>query len=86
MAKLLMAAGVDLKVPDGEEGGGSAEEDLVLWILKKTGDDVFWAVVDTGTTLAILARCLLKTSKKSKTVAIRVGDGQTIHSLGGVDM
>ena len=29
---------------------------------------------------------LLKTFKKTKTVAIRVGDGRTIHSLGGVDV
>ena len=29
---------------------------------------------------------LLKTLKKTKTVAIRVGDGRTIHSLGGVDV
>ena len=33
-----------------------------------------------------MARRLLKTFKKTKTVAIRVGDGQTIHSLGGVDV
>ena len=31
-----------------------------------------------------MARRLLKTFKKTKTVAIRVGDGRTIHSLGGV--
>ena len=33
-----------------------------------------------------MARRLLKTFKKTKTVAIRVGDGGTIHSLGGVDV
>ena len=33
-----------------------------------------------------MARRLLKTFKKTKTVAIRVGDGRTIHSLGGVDV
>ena len=31
-------------------------------------------------------RHLLKTFQKTKTVAIRVGDGRTIHSLGGVDV
>ena len=31
-------------------------------------------------------RRLLRTFKKTKTVAIRVGDGRTIHSLGGVDV
>ena len=50
------------------------------------GDQVFRAVLDTGATLAIMARRLLKTFKKTKTVAIRVGDGRTIHSLGGVDV
>ena len=42
----------------------------------------------TGATLSILARRLLKQAKirKTKTVAIRVGDGRTIHSLGGVDV
>ena len=43
-------------------------------------------MLDTGATLSIVARRLLKTLKKSKTVAIRVGDGRTIHSLGGVDV
>ena len=52
----------------------------------KTGDQVFRAVLDTGTTLSIVARRLLKTIKKTKTVAIRVGDGRTIHSLGGIDV
>ena len=52
----------------------------------KIGDQVFRAVVDTIATLSIVARPLPKTSKKSKTVAIRVGDGRTIHSLGGVNV
>ena len=52
----------------------------------KIGDQVFLAVLDTGATLSIVARRLLKTFKKTKTVAIRVGDGRTIHSLGGVDV
>ena len=61
-------------------------EDLVLWILVKIGDHVLWAVVDTGATLSIVAWRLLKAFEKTKTVAIRVEDGQTIHSLGGVDV
>ena len=52
----------------------------------KIGDQAFRAVLDTGATLSIVARRLLKTFKKSSTVAIRVGDGRTIHSLGGVDV
>ena len=52
----------------------------------KIGDQVFRAVLDTGATLSIVARRLLRTFKKTKTVAIRVGDGRTIHSLGGVDV
>ena len=40
----------------------------------KIRDQVFRAVLDTGTTLSIVARRLLKTFKKTKTVAIRVGD------------
>ena len=52
----------------------------------KIGDEVFRAVLDTGATLSIVARRLLKTVKKTKTVAIRVGDGRTIHSMGGVDV
>ena len=59
---------------------------MVFWILVKIGDQVFRAVLDTGATLSIVARRLLKTFKKTKTVAIRVGDGRTIHSLGGVDV
>ena len=50
----------------------------------KIRDQVFRAVLDTGATLSIVARHMLKTFKKAKTVAIRVGDGCTIHSLGGV--
>ena len=57
-----------------------------LWILVKFGDQVFRAVLDTGATLSIVARRLLKTFKKTKTAAIRVGDGRTIHSLRGVDV
>ena len=52
----------------------------------KIGDQVFRAMLDTGATLSILARRLLKTSKKNKTVAIRVGDERSIHSFGGVDV
>ena len=52
----------------------------------KVGDQVFRDVLDTVATLSIVARRLLKTFKKTKTVAIRVGDGRTIHSLGGVDV
>ena len=52
----------------------------------KIGDQVFRAVLDNGATLSIVARRLLKTFKKTKTVAIRVGDGRTIHSLEGVDV
>ena len=54
----------------------------------KIGDQVYKAVLDTGATLLILARRTLKKAKirKTKTLAIRVGDGRTIHSLGGVDV
>ena len=43
-------------------------------------------MLDTSATLSLVARRLLKTFKKTKTVAIRVGDGHTIHSLGAVDV
>ena len=52
----------------------------------KIRDQVFRAVLDIGATLSIVARRLLKTFKRTKTVAIRVGDGRTIHSLWGVDV
>ena len=52
----------------------------------KIGDQVVQVVLDTGATLSIVARRLLKTFKKTNTLAIRVGDGRTIHSLGGVDV
>ena len=52
------------------------------------GDRVYKAVLDTGATLSIVARRLLKQAKirKTKTGAIRVGDGRTIHSLGAADV
>ena len=43
-------------------------------------------MLDTGATLFIVAWHLLKTFKKTKNLAIRVGNGWTIHSLGGVDV
>ena len=43
-------------------------------------------MLDTAATLSIVARRLLKTFNKTKTAAIRVGDGRTIHSLGAVDV
>ena len=54
----------------------------------KIGEKVYKAVLDTGATLSIVTRRLLKQAKirKTKTVAIRIGDGRTIHSLGGVDV
>ena len=52
----------------------------------KDADQVFRAVLDTGATLSIVARRLLRTFRKTKTVAIRVGDWCTIHSLRGVDV
>ena len=59
---------------------------MIFWTLVKTGDHVFGAVLDTGVTLCIVAQRLLHTFKKTKTVAIRVGDGSTIHFLEGVDV
>ena len=54
----------------------------------KIDDQVYKAVLDTGATLSIVACRLLKQAniRKTKTVAIRVGDGRTIHPLGGVDV
>ena len=52
----------------------------------KIGDQVFRAVLETPATLSTVARRLLRTFKKTNTVAIRVGDGCTIHSLGGVNV
>ena len=59
---------------------------MVFWILLKIWHQVLRAVLDTGATLSKVARRLLKTFRKTKTVAIRVGDRRTIHSLGGVDV
>ena len=86
MAESLMAAGVDVKFPNQEQGGGAEEEDLTFCILMKIEDQVFPAVLDTGATLSIVARRLLKTFKKTMTAAIEVRDGRTIHSLGDVDV
>ena len=61
-------------------------EDFVIWILVKIGDQVFRVVLDTGEKISIVARRLLKTFKKTKTVAKRVGVGRTILSLGEVDV
>ena len=68
--------------------GGSEDEDLVFSITVKMNDQVYKAVLDTGTTLSIVARRLLKQAniRKTKTIAIRVGDGRTIHSLTVVDV
>ena len=52
----------------------------------KIRDQVFRAVLQTGATLSIVAWRLLKTFKKTSTVAIRVGDRRAIHSLGEVDV
>ena len=52
----------------------------------KIRNQVFRVVLDTGAPLSIVGRRLLKTFKKTKTVAIRVEDGRTIHSLGGVNV
>ena len=56
-----------------------------FWITVKIGDQVYKAVLDTGATLSIVARRLLKQARirKTKTVAIKVGDAPTIYSLGG---
>ena len=61
---------------------------MVFWITVKIGNQVYKAVLDTGATLSIVALRLLKQAKirQTKTVAIRVAGGQTIHSLGGVDV
>ena len=77
-----------MKFPEEGQGGGSEDEDFVLRITVKIGDQVYKAVLVTGTRLSIVALRLLKQAKirKSKTVAIRAGDGRTIHSLGGVDV
>ena len=43
-------------------------------------------MLDTGATLSIVVRRVLKTFKKIETVAIRVGNGWTICSLGIIDV
>ena len=85
-SKCLQATGVEVKFPEEGMGGDSEDDDLVFWITVKIGNQVHKAVLDTGATLSIVARRLLKQAKirKTKTVAIRVGDGRTIHSLGAV--
>ena len=52
------------------------------------GDQVYKAVSDTGAMLSIVARRLLKQAmiRKTKSVAIRIWDGRTIHSLEGVNV
>ena len=52
----------------------------------KIGDQVYNVVLDGGATLSIVARRLLKQARirKTKAVAIRVGDGRTMDSLGVV--
>ena len=54
----------------------------------KIDDQVYKVVLDRDSTLSIVARRLPKQAKirKTKSVAIRVGDGRTIHSLGGGDV
>ena len=54
----------------------------------KVGYQGYKAVLDTGGTLSIVARRLLKQAniRKTKTMAKRVGDGRTIHSLGRVNV
>ena len=61
---------------------------MVFWITVERGDQVYKAVLDTGATLSIVPRILLKQARirKTTTVATRVEDGRTIHSLGGVDV
>ena len=88
-SKCLQAAGVEVKFVEEGSGGSSEEEDLVFWITVTIVDRVYEAVLDTGTTLSILARRLLKQAKIQKTtsVAISVEDGRTIRSVGrGVSM
>ena len=60
----------------------------MFWITVKVGDQVYKAVLDRGATPFIVARRLLKQVKiqKTKTVAIRVGDGRIIHFLGGFNV
>ena len=57
---------------------------MVFWITVKIGDQVYRAVLDTGATLSISARRLLKQAKIriTKTVAIRVW-GWSDHSFPG---
>ena len=61
---------------------------MVFGLTVETCDHVYKAVLDKRDTLSIVARGLRKEAKigKSKTFAIRVVDGRTIHSLAGVDM
>ena len=54
----------------------------------KIGDEVYKVILDTSATLSIVACRLLKQPEiwNIKNVAIRVGDGRSIHSLGWVDV
>ena len=87
-SKCPKAAGVELMSPEDGRLCGSEEEDLVFWITVKIGDQVYTAVLDTGAPLSIVPRSLPKQRKiqKTQTMAIRVRDGRTTHSLGGGDV
>ena len=87
-SKCLQAAGVEVRFPQDGQGGASEDEDLVFWMIVKIGNQVYKAVLDTGATLSIVARGLLKQAniRKTKTMALRVGDDKTMHSRGGVNV
>ena len=58
----------------------------MFWITIKVSNQVSKEVMDPGTLLPIVVRRMLKQAEiqKTETVAIRVGDGRTLHSWGGV--
>ena len=55
-----------MKFPEEGWGGGSEGEHLVFWITVKLGDQVYNAVLDTGATLSIVARRLLRQARIPK--------------------
>ena len=87
-SRCRQAAGVEVKFPEEGSGGGFEDGDSFFGITVKIGDQVYKALLDTRARLSIVARRLLKHAKirKPKTVAIGVGEGRTIHSLGGIDV
>ena len=84
IARKLRNEGFEVTCPaEFRQGHSGGAQDLVFWVRIRLGGREYLGVLDTGTTISIVAKNILPCGSLKNpmtTAAIRIGDGHVVHS------